>query len=160
MRNGAELHLLSLHNGRSSAHQAGDHVPDFQAKTTPLGPYLSLHLQTYGPEPSSVSRRNFHNLVFKLLSFPDGMFRARNRGTATAQPKASALQPQLVWRGGSGSPLTATSAPLVLFLALHRRLRFPRRLQALWEANVTPVYGGCQYFNAIYCISILTCDIR
>ncbi len=106
------------------------------------------------------SRGNFHNLVFKLLSFPEGMFRARNRGTATAQPKASALQPQLVWRGGSGSPLTATSAPLVLFLALHRRLRFPRRLQALWEANDTPVYGGCQYFNAIYCISILTREMR
>src|SRR5207248_9012531 len=39
------------------------------------------------------SRGNFHNRVFQLLSFPEGMFRARNRGTATAQPKASALQP-------------------------------------------------------------------
>src|SRR5439155_20657828 len=74
------------------------------------------------------SRGHFDNLVFKLLSFPEGLFRARNRGTATAQPKASALQPQLVWRGGSVSPLTVAFAPLVLFLAVHRRLRFAWRL--------------------------------
>src|SRR6266702_3312992 len=119
----------------------------------------------------SICQRRKHQLLglfarqlpqssFQTVVVPRGDVPRTEPGTATAQPKASALQPQLVWRGGSGSPLTATSAPLVLFLALHRRLRFPRRLQALWEANDTPVYGGCQYFNAIYCISILTREMR
>src|SRR5439155_4074621 len=99
-----------------------------------------LHLPTK-KAPTAGPRGNFHNLVFKLLSFPEGMFRARNRGTATAQPKASALQPQLVWRGGSGSPLTATSAPLVLFLALHRRLRFPRRYKLYGKQTILPYMG-------------------
>src|SRR6266581_2130252 len=75
-------------------------------------------------------------------------------------PKRQLFSLSLFGGAARGHLLPATSAPLVLFLALHRRLRFPRRLQALWEANDTPVYGGCQYFNAIYCISILTHEMR
>ena len=71
-------------------------------------------------QPWALFARHFHNLVFKLLSFPEGMFRAQNRGTATAQARASDLRPQPYLRGGSGSPRTAISAPLLLFSALHR----------------------------------------
>src|SRR5437588_10519163 len=102
-----------------------------------------LHLPTK-KAPTAGPRGNFHNLVFKLLSFPVGMFRARNRGTATAQPKASARQHQLAWRAASGSRLTATASPLVGFLASHRRLGFPRRLQAQRCAEVSSVYGLCE----------------
>src|SRR2546428_2911166 len=67
-------------------------------------------------------------------------------------PKRQLFSLSLFGGAARGHLLPRHSAPLVLFVSLASPSPFPRRLQALWEANVTPVYGGCQYFNAIYCI--------